>query len=302
MSKGNKIRIIFWGSICFLTLICFGVGIVFFYKGYGIKGAIRNDLKPVAEAFNNLSDIKKFSSSGIIIKANITDNKIVVTYNTGTSVSTFNYNYMEYAKQKILYVEYTNNDSINGNIVSKYMIDAVSVTIGHKENEIYDLYTFNDFQKSNILQGVNIIFDNSTYKIFINLDKSLIDSGFTVDNVINENVYLNNDDLTDLNDSLLKNKTYSISKGNINLYSTYNEGTYVIYLQDTLSLSDNLYNSLLSAIESIVTSEQYGLFKTNYTSLTENKSFDIFNIELNVNNDISKFNTDNNIIKITINK
>ena len=60
---------------------------------------------------------------------NIEDNKVVVTYMTASSTSSFNFMYETMSTEKILHLSYSANDENIASIVTKNMIEAVSVDL-----------------------------------------------------------------------------------------------------------------------------------------------------------------------------
>ena len=101
MEKGYVKRLIFWGVIWLIIVACAGLGIYMYFNGHGEMGKIRKKLVPIADQFNNLSyivDLKQ--NSNIDVVAKVTQDKIVVSYITDRTESTFDFVYSKEALPK----------------------------------------------------------------------------------------------------------------------------------------------------------------------------------------------------------
>lgn len=178
MKKENKRRLIFWGIVCGIFLIISISGFALYMTGHGVKGEIRKNLTPIVETFNKLKGLDQYKKININILANIEDNKVVVTYMTASSTSSFNFMYETMSTEKILHLSYSANDENIASIVTKNMIEAVSVVNGKTEGAVFEKHTLNDFTTTTILNGVAIKKDaqTNTTDVYINISKSVLDN------------------------------------------------------------------------------------------------------------------------------
>lgn len=178
MKKENKRRLIFWGIICGILLIISVGGFALYMTGHGVKGEIKKNLTPIVDTFNKLKGLDQYKKVNINILAAIDDGKIVVTYKTANSTSNFNFLYETMSTEKILHLSYSANDENIASIITKNMIEAVSIVNGKTEGAVFEKHTLNDFTKTTILNGVAIKKDaqTNTTDVYINISKSILDN------------------------------------------------------------------------------------------------------------------------------
>lgn len=161
-----KKRISFWGIVFIITALLGGLGIKMYYDGHGSKGKIRSYLLPIAESYNNL-DLVKSSNKLAVVKGD----KIVIE---DVNSNKYEYIYSEENGKEILTNEYSSSNSINGQIIAKNMIEAISKYNGSKEL-IFSEYDFNAFEKTTIENGA-VITNGSTIKVKIDTKKNILAS------------------------------------------------------------------------------------------------------------------------------
>lgn len=180
IKKANLIRIIVWGAIFLISLLCGILGFISFNNGKGDIGSIMFKTKPVAEAFNELDVIKNYNINNVAIKAVAKKKTIIVNVNTYTGSSSgsskFEFNYEKLINDDTIYLAYNNTDANIPTIVLKAMIEAVSVVNGRKEGEVFEKYELDDFTQTKVSDGVSIQDNGQIRKAYINLNKSILES------------------------------------------------------------------------------------------------------------------------------
>ena len=161
-----KKRISFWGIVFIITALLGGLGIKMYYDGHGSKGKIRSYLLPIAESYNSL-DLVKSSNKLAVVKGD----KIVIE---DVNSNKYEYVYSEENGKEILTNEYSSSNSVNGQIIAKNMIEAISKYNGSKEL-IFSEYDFNAFEKTTIENGA-VITNGSTIKVKIDTKKNILAS------------------------------------------------------------------------------------------------------------------------------
>lgn len=178
MKKENKLRLIFWGTVCGIVLIVGIAGFALFMTGHGIKGEMRKNLSPIVEKFNKLKGLEQYKSININVYASLGENAVIVNYATASANYTFNFNYETMSTEKVLHLNYSANDESIATIIVKNMIEAVSVVNGKPEGAVFEKHTLNDFTSTTIMDGVAINKDAQTNMsdVYINISKSILDN------------------------------------------------------------------------------------------------------------------------------
>ncbi len=298
MTKGNKIRLMFWGFIWLIVLITTILGIYSYYNGKGISGKIRKELLPYINEFNNLNELNIYKNAGINVKAKYSKNAIKVNYKTSNSNLAYIFDYKEMDGTKVLYMKYNETSDNTAKIVIREMLDAVSIVNGHNEGDIFNTINYNDLYNLSLKDGISIKYDNNNVEIYIDVNKSVADhiTG-------KENKYISKDEISNINDELIDNNYFKYTKNDIIIYVKNTEDKYIVYGQNT-NYDDDLYKSISNVISSLnINGIIINDFEMNYPSISTNKEFGNYNIIINDEaNDINEFKSKNNIIKIEIKK
>jgi len=176
MKKDNLIRCIFWGSLLLICLLLSAIGVVSYYNGYGEIGKIRYKLEPIVKQFNNNNELIRYKDVGINIYAKNKKNKITVIYSSDSKKLTYDFFYENTNNRNILTSNFDINNNDESSIIMKFMIDSVSCTLGENEGEVFNRYNLDDFYNTSINDGVLITEENNIKNIYINMDKSILNS------------------------------------------------------------------------------------------------------------------------------
>ena len=301
MKKGNKIRLIFWGIIWVIALGAAILGYISYIGGKGVLGSVQKELKPIVETFNNLNGLEKYKAADITIEAKVKKTNIVVSYITIGSTASFTFEYKEVASEKVLYMKYNTADTTTARQVVEFMLDAVSIVNGHKEGDLFEKYTYDDFLKTSAAQGVAIQNNGNDTVVYINIAKSILDYKESTETPTSS--VIEETDLTDMKGTLTsESKQFNTSKGSIILYVLNQDTKYVIYAQDiNNAYGDNLYKSLCNVIKVLVSEDEYNRFTKNYPSISSSKTFGKYVITINATpQEISSFDSNDNIVKVEI--
>ena len=90
MDKANKNRIISYSTLLGICIICVCVGVFCYFNGYGTEGAVRKELSPIIDSFNELNNIKNNTAK---VKASFKESTIVIEYDDGAIKKEFVVNY-----------------------------------------------------------------------------------------------------------------------------------------------------------------------------------------------------------------
>lgn len=298
MKKGNKTRLIVWGLVWIIVLTLGGFGYYSYLNGHGIKGEVRQNLKPIVETFNKLKGLETYKNAGITINAEIKDTEIIVTYKTTGATATFTFDYQNISNEKVLHMKYSSADEATANVIIKSMIESVSIINNHKEGEVFNRFKLEDFYNTTILEGIQIKNGSNENEIYINIGKSILD---TKKPEIKAVIIVRND-LNNLDAELTANKEFLLNKETVTLYVTESTKEYAIYIVDTNETNDN-YTSVTNVIKEITDEETYIKFTTNIKSLDKAQEFE--NIKITINKDVSsieKLSNKNNVTEILITK
>ena len=298
MTKGNKIRLIFWGFIWLIVLIATILGVNGYYSGKGILGKTRSELIPYIEKYNNLNELNIYKNAGINIKAKYIKNSIKVNYKTSTTNLAYIFDYKEIDGTKVLYMKYNKVNSNIAQIIIRLMVDAVSTVNGHNEGDIFNIISFDDLYTLSLDEGISIKNNEDNIEIYIDINKSVAD-------YINgkEKKYITKDEMSNINDKLKSDNIYTYTKRDITIYVESTNEKYIIYGQGA-NYNDDLYKSIVSVINMLdIKQSTKSDFEVTYPSISTSKEFGNYIITINDDaKDIDVFKTKTNIIKIEIKK
>ena len=146
MTKEEQKKLLMWIALCLGSFILFGLGVMFYYKGYGTNGRIRKDLIPIVEIYNKLGNIKAMGSK---INAEYKEQKIIINYVTDSLDLDYVFTYEEKSGLKILKTTFNETDD-KASLIVNNMIDAISIKNGNREKEMFEKYKFANFYQTRI--------------------------------------------------------------------------------------------------------------------------------------------------------
>lgn len=303
MKSDNKKRMVFWGIIAIITIGLSIFGYILLQNGYGETGYVINKLKPIAETFNNLSDIERLKNTGVEISAKVENDTINMTYKTDNSKLKFKFNYQSNdKKEEFIVMEYNTRDNDIAKILIRYMIDAISVNDGYEEKQTNDYFTLESFIGADASKGANIKTKTGYTTATLNINYSVLDS-IEIKEETNGS-YITEDEAKESFTEIEINDFKSLKKDNITARVESNENNYIIYISDT-DYTEELYNSTLSIIKVITNDETVNQFKTictNFDGVDYIEETSKFMIEYDLEIEYEEFNKDFKILKITIKK
>ena len=199
MKDANSKRIVFWGIVFIITLLCTIIGFLKYLDGYGEKGAARVLLVPISEKLNSLypNMTSKVTLNGITIKNGDTKYKFLSE---------------DYNSIAIVVLTYDKNDTKAEECV-KALLETISVIQGNTHNLLTNKYEYSKFNTTSIIQGVSIGIsstDSSKMEARINLSANLYKSLLVTSNTEDNNEIDNLDNFT----------AFSMSSISISLFSS----------------------------------------------------------------------------------
>lgn len=301
MKKGNRTRFFIWGLVWVMLIASSLYGIILYFEGYGKTGQLRQKLSPIADAFNNLEGLNSYKNAGMRINAIYEDDKIVVEYTNLKNTSKYTFQYEKKDDDRILKAKFNQADENNAKVITKAMIDAVSIVNGFYEGDTWKKFSLDDLYRTSVSEGASLSISNTSIIVEINLDKSVIDY-VNIDDLTK--TYLTSKDLNNMSSSLNENNYFTYTKGSTILYVENYEEKYDIYLQNG-EYNDDLYKSILAVIdkleiEQVIKDE----FQISYPIISTSKSFGNYTVTVNADgSSISAFSSSNdNIIRVEIKK
>ena len=212
MAKEEQKNLLMWISLCLISFILCGLGIMFYYKGYGTNGRIRKNLLPIVEKFNKLGNIKAMGSK---INAEYKEKQIIVNYITDSLDLDYIFTFEEKSELKMLKITYKETDDKAQMIVNN-MIDTISILNGNREKELFEKYKFENFYQTRISEhGIEAQKINGNIEVLIATEVNVIEK---IREITFEDVkipYIAYDDIKNINNELNThiNLIYGIPKG-----------------------------------------------------------------------------------------
>ena len=183
---------------------------------------------------------------------------------------------------EVLINDYNTSDSMSGEIIARGMMDAI-YHVNEGEGSIFTKYELNDFTKTTLRQGANIITSGSDIQVRLNINENIINNIENID--INETQvnYITTNELNDLLTSL-KDK-------------------YEIYAENTSTeVNDDLYNSVINVIK-LLNNDTYELITTNNDELNKDVKNDDYEVIINAKiEEENEFNENSSLLEVIINK
>lgn len=283
MKDANTKRIVFWGMMFIITLVCTILGYMYYLKGYGEKGASRLLLVPISEKFNTLYPN---------MTSKVTLNGITVTTNDKTK---YKFISEDYNSISTIVLTYDKNDTKAEECI-KAILETISVIQGNTHGLLTSKYEYSKFNSTSIIQGVKVgIYSDDTTKMEarINLSANLYKALLVTSDLEDETIDI-------LFNTLTTNGKVEYNENSILIYIEVAENRYDIY---TTSDITNETNNLLLDITNKLNSETYRKMLSNNESFTELKEDETYKIELNVTSpNTNLFEGQNSITRISIYK
>jgi hypothetical protein len=299
MTKEETKNILTWILLCIVSFTLFGLGLSKNKEGYGTTGRIRKELTPIVENFNKIRNIK---NSSFPIEAKYKNKKIEIKYKNPSANTTYIFEYNKDNTINLLTTTYPKSNEEHAQVVISNLVEAISMTHQNHEGAIFEKYNYANFYQTESHNGFSLKENNgivtATLAINVNLLKQIEDLFFE-DTKIS---YISYDDLKELEEQLETNKTYSLTKGTIKLYVVEKEKTYIIYCSDEQNNSNDLYNSILAAVNILEPTiyDEISQTSLNITAAIIKKNYEIQINPIKIDNDYEI--TGNPLIKFIIKK
>jgi hypothetical protein len=140
------------------------------------------------------------------------------------------------------------------------MIDAVAVSLGYKEDEVFEKFEMSDFENTTPKQGVNIKTVDNVTTVIINMDSCILDANIEINDISDFLTYeeAKNNFLGMSNNTNVVVSTEDVII-HLNMYETY----YSIYIRDNSEIySEAMYKSIESIINVLSGDEVLNEFVT----------------------------------------
>ena len=245
MTKEEIKNVLTWTLLCIISFTLFAIGLSKNKEGYGTTGRIRNELTPIVSKFNNIRNIK---NSSFPINAEYKNKKIIINYEHPSEKIKYEFEYKEEGQIKQISTTYPKSKESNAKTVISNLVEAVSMTHKNNEGAVFKKYKYENFYQTQINHGFTLLEKNgevtATIVINVNLLKQIEDVFFEETKIS----YISYDDIKNLKEDLLNKKEFNYKKGTISMYIVEKEKEYVIYCSDEKNNRNDLYNSILAAI------------------------------------------------------
>lgn len=230
-------------------------------------------LEQVVDKFNNNTEIKKFNELGAKWEAIVEDNKIVINIKSeGTDI-----NLIYSLDKNVLFSTIPKDESFPGIIATTYLIDSISQFHGYSEGDLNSALTsgkMDDYTLEN--EGLEIS-QSSEGNLIVKID---ISKKIPLPDL--SDVYIKVEDLEHLKNFIEGNGSADLNKGNIYFHKSGYDGDNTLLIAEKDELTNNSYKSILSILEVMFNSKDVvDYFKNNYSSISSDKEFTGFKIEVN---------------------
>ena len=173
MKDINKTRLAVWSVIFVITLTFTIVGALKYKQGYGRGMQAKEDLEPIVQAFNASTFITSYKAAGTTIKAENKSNYVLISLSKGINTTTYLFNYKEEGIYRLIELKYTEEDKQNAEVIARGMIEATAMAHGGKEGDVFNSYTYDEFRRTSLADGVVIINTGTDYTIKINIEENV---------------------------------------------------------------------------------------------------------------------------------
>ncbi len=277
MTKEEIKNLIIWSLLCIICFALFALGLNKYNQGYGKSGRIKKELTPIVEKFNSLQSIK---NSPFPIKAKYSNKKIIVEYESESIDTTFEFQSKEIGNTIQISTTYPKSIEESAKKVIENMVDAVSIINGNYENEVFSKYKYENFYTTESEHGFTLRDNLGEITATISTNVNLLDQ---IEDIFFEETkitYISYDDLKNMKYKLEDEKQFSFTKGNLSMYVVETDYKYIIYCTDKKANKDDLYNSILAAVNILDIDAYNDMSKINLNITTD---FIRKNYEIKVN-------------------
>ena len=275
--------------LLFVSMLVFSI-----FFNIVVAGAANITLKDIADSFNNCKTVNSYKEYGMDLSAKAEDNKLIIRYKAGDIDANTEY----LLKDSIISAVIKKEDAMPGLFTATILVDSIGKLHGYQDGDMFDTLNTEEIQKYTVeKEGFEVKeIDNGGYEIKVDIDKKipLVDMS---------EKYIKISDLDEVEIDILKSKEH----GNINGIKgplSYYVGKFdniEIYVAERGGLTNRAYNTLLTFIELLFDKDKVEYFKENYENfVVGNKTFDDFNIELNVKGDVPTARDGFSVLKLTI--
>lgn len=271
MTKEEKKNMLKWLALCIISFILFAIGLNKNLNGYGKSGRIRKDLTPIVENFNSTQSIK---NSSFPIEAKYKNKKIIVEYESSNVDTKFEFKYHENGNIKQIVTTYPKQIENDAKKVVENIVESISMLNGNYEGAVFTKYKYENFYTTEENHGFTLSENGNEVTAIISINVNLLKQ---IEDIFFEETkisYISYDDLKKLKETLETKKEFEFSKGNLTMYVVENDKEYIIYCTDKTNNKEDLYNSVLAAV-----------------NILDNNAYnDMTNINLNITTDIIRKN------------
>lgn len=299
MAKEEQKNLLMWISLCLISFLLCGLGIMFYYKGYGTNGRIRKNLLPIVETFNKLGNIKAMGSK---INAEYKEKQIIVNYITDSLDLDYIFTFEEKSELKMLKITYKETDDKAQMIVNN-MIDTISILNGNREKELFEKYKFENFYQTRISEhGIEAQKINGNIEVLIATEVNVIEK---IREITFEDVkipYIAYDDIKNINNELKENSKYVKIKGTTMLYVVETKNKYIIYCSDETNNEEYIKKTLLTTV-SLISPNVYSEITASKINIIKNITKKSYSIQTNPTKiEDNQVMNGSFIVNVTINK
>lgn len=257
-------------------------------------------LSQIVTTFNNCSTVRNYATNGIVWTASCSENRLVIQLNADNNSTNLEY----ILEGNILIANFSKDETLYGTIVTTVLLDCIGQLHGYSDGDVLSTLNSGDVSSYTIEnEGFEVKqLSNESYQMKIDINKKfpLIDVS---------NIYIEALDLEELKDYISGNGSAQKSKGNIVFHKSGDDNDITVFVGEKDKLTENTYKSIISILQVMFNQNEkiVNYFKENYSSISGDKEFNGFKIEVNPEkSDMEKtvLGEDNTykFIRITINK
>lgn len=227
--KKNKVRIIVYGVIAFLLIVASISGAILFKKGNGTVGSVKIKLVPISEAFNSLDSVIRNGN----IKSQCTGKEIVVEYKNKKSNTDEKFVYNYKTEDGINYITNTYSDANSeiGDFIATNMIEAI-YKVNNGSGKVSDKYRLTSFSATSIRDGVEYMNKEEIITVNLNISTNVVNNALALNiETIQDSDYIHVEELSEMKDNLLRNRTYRLVKRDTTLYIKEDDVYYEIFFE-----------------------------------------------------------------------
>lgn len=259
-------RIIIWSTLGISFLILGILGMARFISKTTISKEDKDNLKLISKFYNDSSYINELKENNTLSSSKIKRNEFIISYSDEVVETEYVYTY----KNNNLYIELDNNDE-NGWLVTKYLVDAISISKGKEEKETFK--SFNNIKVNRVSNddALSIAYGESKTEVNIRTDISL--KKYISSELINYNLLESNYDK-------IVAFEYSYSEDNILLNLTKSDVSKMIKLSQMDSFDERSYSLVVKLMSYVLDSKKFNDFIQKYPTILEDEETVIDDIKI----------------------